>query len=66
MSKKFTVRDFLSLDVVKKRRLMEKDPEQYNKLVAAAKSSFDPETDHEALAELSRNPKTKHLAGKGE
>jgi hypothetical protein len=65
MSKKYTVREFLALDAVKKKRLSEKDPDQYKKLTSAAKANFDPDTDHEALALLTNNPKTSKTLADG-
>lgn len=52
MKMTYTVREFIRLTPPQKQRLMQRDPEQYKKLVEATNKQFPKEEDAEALSAL--------------
>lgn len=61
-----TVKEFLRMTAPQKMKLYQNNRDLYNKLAAATKETYDPDTDEQALADLTANPKTKSLISKGE
>ena len=61
MKEHYTLQEYLMLDAFKKDRLFRENPEEYKRLESLRKANFNPETDHDALAELAANPSTRKL-----